>query len=194
MLIGLMGKYGSGKTLIGKLFKELDSKIQVIDVDKIGHKSHTDERVKERIRRDIGNTVFNDDGSINRKKLSDIVFNDEQKMKALCDATYWYMVQEIDKMLKEDNINILDYALLPKTKYFELCNIKILVEADYASRSARVEARDNISTEKYNQINSNSLDYSNLSFDYIITNNSDLTKLRKVVGEIYEKSIVSGKF
>ncbi len=194
MLIGLMGKSGSGKTLIGNWFKELDSRIQVIDVDKIGHKSHTDDTVKERIRRNIGNTVFNEDGSINRKKLSDIVFNDEEKMKALCDATYWYMVKEIDQMLKHAEITILDYALLPKTKYFELCALKILVEADYTSRSARVVARDNISTEKYNQINSNSLDYSNLSFDYIITNNSDLTKLRKVVGEIYEKSIVSGQF
>lgn len=194
MLIGLMGKSGSGKTLIGKLFKELDSRIQVIDVDKVGHKSHTDDTVKERIRRNIGNTVFNQNGSINRKKLSDIVFNDEEKMKALCDATYWYMVKEIDQMLKHAEIIILDYALLTKTKYFELCDLKILVEADYTSRSARVVARDNISTEKYNQINSNSLDYSNLSFDYIITNNSDLTKLRKVVGEIYEKSIVSGQF
>ena len=192
MLIGLMGKSGSGKTLIGNWFKELDSRIQVIDVDKVGHKSHTDDTVKERIRRNIGNTVFNQDGSINRKKLSDIVFNDEEKMKALCDATYWYMVKEIDQMLKHAEITILDYALLPKTKYFDLCDLKILVEADYTSRSARVVARDNISTEKYDQINSNSLDYSNLSFDYIITNNSDLTKLRKVVGEIYEKSIVSG--
>lgn len=194
MLIGLMGKSGSGKTLIGNMFKELASKIQVIDVDKIGHKSHLDETVKGRIRRDIGETVFNEDGSINRKKLSDIVFNDKEKMKVLCDATYWYMVKEIDKILKNTEITILDYALLPKTKYFELCDIKILVEADYNSRSARVVARDNISTEKYNQINSNSLDYSSLLFDYIITNNSDLTKLRKIVGEIYEKSIVSGQF
>lgn len=192
MLIGLMGKSGSGKTLIGNLFKELDSRIQFIDVDKVGHKSHADDIVKERIRRDIGSMVFNEDGSINRKKLSDIVFNDEEKMKALCDATYWYMVKEIDQMLKHAEITILDYALLPKTKYFDLCDLKILVEADYTSRSARVVARDNISTEKYDQINSNSLDYSNLSFDYIITNNSNLTKLRKVVGEIYEKSIVSG--
>ena len=122
------------------------------------------------------------------------MFNDEEKMKSLCDATYWYMVQEIDQMLKKSDVTILDYALLPKTKYFELCNIKILVEAEYNVRITRVEARDNISNEKYNQINSNSLDYSNLSFDYIITNNSDLTKLRKVVGEIYEKSIVSGQF
>ena len=50
MLIGLMGKSGSGKTLIGNLFKELDSSIQVIDVDKIGHKSHLDETVKKKIR------------------------------------------------------------------------------------------------------------------------------------------------
>lgn len=192
MMIGLMGKSGSGKTLIGELFKELDSNIQVIDVDKIGHNSHSDPIVKQRIRQNIGEEVFEEDGSINRKELSDIVFKNEDKMKALCDATYWYMVKEIDKMLEEAEITILDYALLPKTKYFEVCDVKILVQADYEERSKRVVQRDNISAEKYDQINLNSLDYSNLLFDYVITNNADIIKLRKVVGDIYEKSIISG--
>ena len=113
-------------------------------------------------------------------------------MKDLCDATYWYMVKEIDKKVKEAETTILDYALLPKTKYFELCDVKILVQAEYEERSKRVVQRDNISAEKYDQINLNSLEYSNLLFDYVITNNADIIKLRKVVGDIYEKSIISG--
>lgn len=191
MLIGLMGKSGSGKSLISMLFKELDNNIQVIDVDKIGHMSHEDSEVKQKLVESIGSQILNEDLSINRKELSKIVFNDEVKMKLLCEATYGFMVKKIDELISDDKIIILDYALLPKTKYYELCDLKILVQASYDNRSNRVVKRDNVSFEKYSRIDENSVDYSDYYFDYIIENNSDMDSLRKAIGEIYEKSIVS---
>ena len=191
MLIGLMGKSGSGKSLISMLFKELDNNIQVIDVDKIGHMSHEDSEVKQKLVDSIGSQILNEDLSINRKELSKIVFNDEVKMKLLCEATYGFMVKKIDELISDDKIIILDYALLPKTKYYELCDLKILVQASYDNRSNRVVKRDNVSFEKYSRIDANSVNYSDYYFDYIIENNSDMDSLRKAIGEIYEKSIVS---
>lgn len=192
MLIGLMGKSGSGKSLISMLFKELDNNIQVIDVDKIGHMSHEDSEVKQKLVESIGSQILNEDLSINRKELSKIVFNDEVKMKLLCEATYGFMVKKIDELISDDKIIILDYALLPKTKYYELCDLKILVQASYDNRSNRVVKRDNVSFEKYSRIDANSVNYSDYYFDYIIENNSDMDSLRKAIGDIYEKSIVSG--
>lgn len=191
MLIGLMGKSGSGKTLVSKIFKELDQNIQIIDVDKIGHDSHKDEKVREKLRMYFGESIFNSDSTINRKMLASIVFNDYVKMQLLYDATYSYMVEKIDSLIQEDKVTILDYALLPLTKYYKLCDMNILVEASKDARTNRVVNRDNISQEKYNQRDANSLDYSKYTFDYIVENNSDIEMLRKVVGEIYEKSIVS---
>ena len=191
LLIGLMGKSGSGKTTISNLFKERDNRLQVIDIDKIGHNSHKDEYVKKKLVEAFGKDILDNKGNIDRKKLSAIVFNDEQMMQKLYDATYEYMVREIDKLISQCEITILDYALLPITKYFDLCDVKILVEATYEERSNRVILRDNISNKKYDEINKNSLDYSNYSFDYAIKNNQDINYLRKVTGEIYEKSIIS---
>jgi len=191
MLIGLMGKSGSGKTTVSNLFKELNGNIQILEVDKIGHNSHKDEEVKKQLFKDFGKSIFNEDFTINRKKLSSIVFNDEVMMQKLCEATYGFMEKEIDKKLKESDITILDYALLPKTKYYDMCDLTILVRASYDKRSSRVVKRDGISNEKYDEINNNSLDYSNLQFDYAIENNFDTEHLRKVIGDIYEKSIVS---
>ena len=191
MLIGLMGKSGSGKTTISNLFKELNQEIQILEVDKIGHDSHKDEGVKRQLFKHFGEDIFNDDFTIDRKKLSDIVFNDEGKMQKLCDATYGYMKREIDKKIKQVEITILDYALLTKTKYFELCDIKILVKSPYDKRSSRVTKRDKISNAKYDEIDKNSVDYTNLEFDYVIENNFDIEYLRKIVGDIYEKSIIS---
>ena len=190
MLIGLMGKSGSGKSLISMLLKDLDSKIQIVDVDKIGHKSHCDPEVREKLRKYFRPEIFNEDGTVNRAKLGNIVFSDYTKMQLLYDATYEYMVSQIDEIIKRAEITVLDYALLPLTKYYELCDIKILVEAPTDVRKCRAVKRDGISDEKYAIRDKNSLDYSAYSFDYIIQNDSDMTNLRKMVGEIYEKSIV----
>ena len=192
MLIGLMGKSGSGKSLISKLLKELDTRVQVIDIDKIGHQSHNDSGVRSKLKEYFGDSIFDTYGGVNRKALGKIVFSDKSKMQLLYDATYTYMVERIDSMISNSQITVLDYALLPLTKYFERCDIKILVEASFDARCQRVVARDNISKEKYESRDANSVDYTDYTFDYTIQNNSDLQYLRKVVGEIYEKSIVPG--
>ena len=127
MLIGLMGKSGSGKSLISKLLKELDYRVTVIDVDKIGHESHNDRLVRVKLAEYFGDYIFDSDGSVNRKELGKIVFSDKSKMELLYDATYNYMVERIESMIKDCQITVLDYALLPLTKYFELCDVKIFV-------------------------------------------------------------------
>ena len=182
MLIGLMGRSGSGKTTVSLLFKELNPNFFVVDVDKIGHKAYTDKTVKDKMLKYFGSGIFNQDSSINRKKLADIVFNNSNMMQKLYDA-----------LIKKHDYIILDYALLPLTKYYDMCDIKILVVSSYSSRCKRVTIRDDISPNKYAERDSNSVDYSSYSFDYVIENNYDVNNLRKVIGDIYEKDIVSWK-
>lgn len=191
MLIGLMGKSGSGKTTIGEIFNELDNSIKVIDVDRIGHESYADPNVKEKLAKYFPDVIFNADSTVNRKILSDIVFNDGELMKKLCNITLGFMENRIEETIKGKDIVILDYALLPKTKFFDMCDLKILVVSPYDKRRDRVIARDSITDLKFGSRESSSLNYNPKDFDYVIENNFDINYLRKVIGEIYEKSIVS---
>ena len=194
MIIGIVGKSGSGKSTISRLFKEIDSRFYIVDIDKIGHESHNDNAVKEKLFKYFGNEIFNEDGTVNRKALSSIVFNDKDKMQLLYDATLDYMQKRIDEILLAHTYVILDYALLTKLKYFDICDIKILVKAPFDTRMSRVTKRDNISQSKFEEINLNSLDYLDNNFDYVIQNDNNPNSLRKVIGDIYEESVVSGKF
>jgi len=194
MLIGLMGKSGCGKTTVSLLFKEFNNNIKVLEVDKIGHKAYTDKAVKNKMLTYFGKEIFDDDLNIDRRKLASIVFNDYSMMQKLYDATYEYMQKEIDSFISNNDIVILDYALLPLTKYYDMCDLKLLVTSDYLTRCQRVTVRDNISKEKYDERDANSVDYSSTYFDYVIENNSDTNNLRKVIGDIYEKSIIPRKF
>ena len=58
---------------------------------------------------------------------------------------------EIDNFLSEnkDNIVILDWILLYISKYFNMCDIKILLDVPYEVRKQRAMKRDNISKEAF---------------------------------------------
>lgn len=191
MLIGLIGKSGTGKSTISLLLKEQDKNIQILEVDKIGHASHNDPIVRKKLLNYFGNEIFNEDGTVNRKKLATIVFNDSDMMSKLYDATSEFIENKIEEFIISNEIVVLDYALLPNSRFYELCDLKILVTSPISIRCERIMKRDNITKEKFLEREANSMDYSNLSFDYTISNDNNIDNLRKVIGEIYEKSIVS---
>ena len=194
MLIGLMGKSGCGKTTVSLLFKELDADIQTLEIDKIGHKAYEDKEVKQKMLTHFGTEIFDENLNVNRKKLATIVFNDSSMMQKLYDATYPFMEKQIDSFISKHDIVILDYALLPLTKYYNMCDLKLLVTSNYTTRYKRVTKRDNISKEKYDERDANRVDYSSTYFDYVLENDSNINNLRKVIGDIYEKSIIPRKF
>ena len=91
------------------------------------------------------------------------------------------MEQEIDKIIEnnKDKIIILDYLLLPRTKYFTNCDLRILVDIPYQIRKERVMKRDNISEERFNLRESSSIDYDKTSFDIVLTNEDIKRKVLK---------------
>lgn len=69
-------------------------------------------------------------------------------MKKLTDVTWFYTGQYIDDFIEKDkeHIIILDWLLLPKTKYFEQSDLKILIYAPLEVRMMRAIERDNITS------------------------------------------------
>ena len=102
-------------------------------------------------------------------------------MKKLEKITWTFMENEIDKFIKEnkDKIIILDYILLPLTKYFKQCDIKILMNIPYQIRKERVLNRDNITEESFVLRESSSIEYEEYDFD-IILNNEQEDILRRI--------------
>ncbi len=79
--IGLTGGIGCGKSTVARIFEQL--KTPVIDADEIAHQLVTiGQPALAQIQQDFGIRVFKPDGSLDRKKLSEIVFSDpKQKLK-----------------------------------------------------------------------------------------------------------------
>lgn len=190
MIICLCGRSNSGKGTIAKTFTYLDNNILHLDIDKVAHHVNDKEEVKEELVDTFGTTVITN-GKVNRKKLGSIVFNDKDEMKKLEAITWKHMEKEIDNYISDNSgkIIILDYIMLPKTKYFKTSDLRILVKASYEERLKRAIMRDKITKELFDQRDSAAINYVDEDFDYVIDNEKGNVK-RKVV-KIYEQSIIS---
>ena len=174
MIIGICGKSGSGKSTIAKQITSRYKNAVHLDIDKIAHKSHKDEDVKQKIIGTFTESVLTNN-EINRKKLGRIVFASKEKMKLLEEITWEFMEKEIDNFINEnkDKIIILDYILLPLTKYFDKCNIKILLNIPYHIRKQRVLSRDDITEEQFDLRDSAAIQYEISDFDIVLENERD---------------------
>ncbi len=182
MIIGICGNSGSGKTtLANQIIKSTDNKAIHLEIDKIGHKVLLLPEVKKELIKLYGNKILSE-SDIDRKKLSTIVFDSKIEMDKLTDITWKYMQIEIDNFLEnnKNKIVILDWMLLSKSKYFDMCDIKILLNTPYDIRKRRATRRDNISEESFNLRDQASITYNEENFDYVLkTNEIDKKKLVK---------------
>lgn len=183
MIIGISGKSGSGKsTLARKIINKSNNKAIHLDIDKIGHSVLLLPEVKEELIKSFGESIIQKN-NIDRKKLGEIVFASRKEMSKLSEITWKYMQIEIDNFLNihKNKIIILDWLLLPITKYFAMCNIKILLDILYDVRKQRVMKRDNITKEAFDLREKASINFDESAFDYVIKddNNEIIKRLVK---------------
>lgn len=179
MIIGICGKSGCDKsTLANQIIELTNNKAVHLDIDKVGHHVLLIDEVKKELINSFGDSII-EDNNIDRKKLGEIVFNSRCEMNKLSDITWKYMQIEIDKFLdnNKDKTVILDWLLLSISKYFDMCDIKILLDIPYEIRKQRAMKRDNISEEAFDLREKASIDFNEKDFDYILkTNNKEIVK------------------
>ena len=139
-IVGLTGGISSGKSTVSSYFRQL--KIPVIDADEVARKvvEPNSQGVKE-IRKAFGNDVFEEDGSLNRQKLGELVFSDvenRQKLDELLQPLIKIMIlEEIEEYRqKGEKMIVLDLPLLFEKQYEELCEEIIVV---YVPRELQLE-------------------------------------------------------
>jgi len=160
-IIGITGKSGSGKSTYAKSLKGY-----YIDFDLYGHEVI-----------DVNSLLLERHfGTSDRKKLGDIIFNNREKYHEFVDLIWKEQQREIDKAIEWSKVSgqdaILDFILLPKTKYWNICDKKILMETPYEVRKDRVLKRDNITEEYFEKREKASMEYDKTEMDEVIQYNN----------------------
>ena len=192
MIICICGKSCSGKsTLSMKIASIFDNSIYV-DIDKIGHSVLNIKKVQNELINNFGKEIIANN-IVNRKKLGSIVFNSKTEMEKLTDITWKYMEKEIDKIIEEnqDKMIIMDYLLLPKTKYFKISNLRILLDIPYHIRKERALMRDKITSDEFDLREKNSMEYNINDFNYVLKNTDILNNNIDIKIKNYIKSMMS---
>ncbi len=117
LIIGITGNIGTGKTTVAKIFKKLGA--VVIDADEIAHALiEPSKPAWKKIKSFFGDSILNDDDTINRRALSKIVFADRCRLKRLCDIVHPLVYRDINSKLieikkaKPNAVVVLDAPLL----------------------------------------------------------------------------------
>ena len=144
--IGITGNIGCGKTTVSKMFEILG--IPVFYADEEARKlMTTDPLLIAEIKAAFGGDSYFADGSLNRKHIAAIVFNDEQQLNRLNGLTHPAVFRAFDKWalgIKDAPYVMKEAALLFESASFKMCDYSLLVTAPLELRIARVMKRDNI--------------------------------------------------
>ena len=190
MIIGITGKSGSGKSTLSNLIKGVTTTECVhLDIDRIGHNVLLLPEVRDELIKSYGEELVIEN-MVDRRKLGEIVFTSGKEMAKLKEITWKYMRVEIDKFIEEnkDKHIILDWLLLTLTDYFDMCDMKILLDTPYEIRKERAMKRDNISEEAFNLRENASIDFDKNKFNFVVEDEDDINKL---VGLIKAKDVVN---
>lgn len=144
-LLGIVGGIGSGKSYIASLFAKHGA--LVIDADRLGHQAYEDDWIKTKVMKYWGPPVFLHDGTVDRKKLGQLIFSDPDEKVRLEALVFPFIEQGINAKLNlaakqsEVKLAVLDAAILLETGWSKACTAVIFVEADEAIRQKRVAQR-----------------------------------------------------
>ena len=175
-VIGITGNSGSGKTTATKILKSLCD-AEVIDADKVVRElSVPGTKYLDAIKEKFGESVFLEDGTLNRKALAEKIYNSKEDLEVLNGLTFKYVVEEIKFRIEESKseIIVLDAPLLFESGLDENCTAVIGLTAPFELKVERIVKRDGISEETaYSRINIQAKDefYLNKA-DVVIENNN----------------------
>lgn len=149
-LIGLTGGIASGKSTTSNYLK--DKGYIVLDADVYAKKIMEPGQVAyENIVNYFGPEIVNEDRTINRKALGNLVFNNKDKLKQLNQFTH----PEVKRLMREDqekylpeNHVFLDIPLLFENNRHEMCDLVITVYVTYDNQLERLMTRNGFSEEE----------------------------------------------
>ena len=185
-VIGITGNSGSGKTTATAILKRLCD-AEVIDADKVVRElSVPGTKYLDAIKEKFGESVFLEDGTLNRKALAEKIYNSKEDLEVLNGLTFKYVVEEIKFRIEESKseIIVLDAPLLFESGLNENCTAVIGLTAPFELKVERIVKRDGISEETaYSRINIQAKDEFYLNKADVVIENDNQDELEDKLKE-----------
>ena len=192
--VGLTGGIACGKSTVANIFVALGA--YLIDFDKLAHEAQEPGKPAwKEIVKYFGKGILNQDDTINRNRLAQIVFTDKKKLETLNSIVHplvfnlWQERLGKIKIKEEHAIVLADIPLLFEGKMQNLFDLTILVAISPEEQVCRLMARNSLSHDEAQLRLKNQMpiaDKIGLA-DIVIDNSGDFTQAEKKVVEIWQQ-------
>ncbi len=189
MILGVTGTIGAGKSTVCNIIKEMG--YPVISADEIGHKVLTYPSVKENIRKTFGQ-VFDSEGSVDRKKLAEIVFSSKENLQKLNGITHPVIkdviIKEATDLESKNSLVVCEVPLLFESGWEDLFDKTLVVYISKEETLKRLEKRGMSRQDAILRYNSQ-MDWREKvkKADFSISNEEDFEKLAFQVAQVLNK-------
>ena len=195
-VLGITGGTGSGKSTVAAILRKKGC--QVIDADAIAKElQRKDMPVFREIEAYFGNEVIDvATGELDRKKLAQIVFEDDAARLKLNSIVHGAVAEEIKRRLKilenrGTKYAVLDVPIPVENGFFDVSDVVWAVCANDDLRIERIMERSSMTAEEAEKRIASQLsnrEYSELA-DVTIDNESDSEDLEKLVMYEFERTV-----
>jgi len=145
--IGITGNIGSGKTTVSRIFEILGVPVFYAD-DAAKTVMVEDPILINVLKKEFGRESYFDDGSLNRKYIASIVFNNETELAKLNSIVHPAVFRAFDNWVAtKENVPYVmkEAALLFESSSYKTCDQTIMITAPLELRINRAMQRDNLS-------------------------------------------------
>jgi len=190
LVVALTGGIGSGKTTACRLFESLGA--PVIDADEIARLLvRPGEPALNQIATQFGQTVLTAEGHLDRPKLRQLIFNNEENKAQLESILHPRIRQEMTRQIAalDSAYCIVAIPLLVETGQMEIADRILVIDTPESEQLKRVTARDNQSEKEVEAIiSAQASRAARLKVaDDIIQNDGGLEHLRQQVEALHQQ-------
>lgn len=158
-IIAITGSIGCGKSFLANIIRSLG--YVVYDADKWVKYLYYRPAFLKVIKQNFPE-VFEANGTFNKRKLRNLVFNNNQELKRLEKLVHPFLKQKLLNVIRKNSqtnrVFFFDAALLFEMKWNIYCQSVILADVDKNIQKQRVMIRDNISAADFEKIVSVQID------------------------------------
>ncbi len=189
LVIGLTSSIGCGKSTVAGFFRELGAK--VVDADAIVHRLYKEDTdLKKKLLVQFGSGILGR-GTIDRKALAQIVFNDRKQLEKLNSLVHPVVLAEIRKEIEgaRKQLVVLDVPLLVEASALRLVDKLIVVKCSPAQQLDRVMQRLGLSREEaLKRVSAQLAVTEKIKLaDYVIDNGGSLRHTKRQVELLFER-------
>ncbi|WP_318240998.1 dephospho-CoA kinase [Ureibacillus galli] len=152
MIIGLTGSIASGKSTVANMLK--DYGLPIVDADLVARiVVEPGTPTLQKIVEAFGEVALTEDGAMNRQKIGEIIFNDEEKRKQLNSIIHPAIRQEMlrqrdEHVAKGAQTVIMDIPLLFESKLQHFVDKILVVSVTEETQLKRLMERNQLSEQE----------------------------------------------